>query len=452
MALEEVVEAAFELFAANLHWLVQAVLMELGLVHAILEVVTILLHMLGVERAAQLVIAGLEAFLTDLGECLGNLFTLVQHGTLVGVEPTVPLRGSIQISGSALVRFPKVVRRVVLASQGRVVAALERNRLRAGVVGHLDVENVGYLASDLGGLAQEHVRTTREGAALNAEATARLHLPEEADLAVLLRQDPDAEQVSAGHEGLVEVVPGLPGALGAGKLGDGGVDSAHLSVLVDPQVHAAGLVVVGVRDNLLGLGSAKHSGFDGLLDERNLAAGDGDPTAVKGVGLGHVAWLREAGRPRQRAAGQLERLVAVVEALAQLDLLLGQLWARLGEVLEAQRLVVLCLADKRLAELFDLRAKWVSTEGPTEAAISILASKLMRLKEVVEAGLVGLAAGGVRLVEALAVKLGPVQPTLERILIEVRHLSCIQSASMSNPARLQSRFLAEACVLRGCYH
>mmetsp|Transcript_64252 Transcript_64252/g.193931 ORF Transcript_64252/g.193931 Transcript_64252/m.193931 type:complete len:345 (+) Transcript_64252:219-1253(+) len=337
MALEEVVEAAFELFAANLHWLVQAVLMELGLVHAILEVVTILLHMLGVERAAQLVIAGLEAFLTDLGECLGNLFTLVQHGTLVGVEPTVPLRGSIQISGSALVRFPKVVRRVVLASQGRVVAALERNRLRAGVVGHLDVEDKGNLARNLGGLAHDHQAIALERAALDAEAAARLHLPEEADLTVLLRQDPDAEQVAAGHEGLVEVVPGLPGALGAGKLGDGGVDGAHVTELVDPQVHAAGLVVVCVRNNLVGLSSAEHAGFDGLFDERSLAAGDGDPTAMEGVGLGHIAWLREASGPRQRAAGKLERLVAVVEALAHGHLLLGQLRAGLLEIVECVR-------------------------------------------------------------------------------------------------------------------
>mmetsp|Transcript_107279 Transcript_107279/g.335592 ORF Transcript_107279/g.335592 Transcript_107279/m.335592 type:complete len:300 (-) Transcript_107279:655-1554(-) len=267
----------------------------------------------------------------------GHNVPLAEHLLLVLLQPPVSLLGVIQVLGKRWVGLAKVGRCVVPASQRGVVAALERDRIGLGVVGHFDVEDERDLASDLRGLAHECVRANGEGTALNAEAAARLHLPEEADLTVLLRQDPDAEQVAAGHEGLVEVVPGLPGALGAGKLGDGGVDGAHVTELVDPQVHAAGLVVVGVRDNLLGLGSAKHSGFDGLLDERNLAAGDGDPTAVKGVGLGHVAWLREASGPRQRAAGELERLVAVVEALAHGHLLLGQLRAGLLEIVECVR-------------------------------------------------------------------------------------------------------------------
>mmetsp|Transcript_80022 Transcript_80022/g.259226 ORF Transcript_80022/g.259226 Transcript_80022/m.259226 type:complete len:310 (-) Transcript_80022:673-1602(-) len=284
----------------------------------------------------------------------GHNVPLAEHLLLVLLQPPVSLLGVIQVLGKRWVGLAKVGRCVVPASQRGVVAALERDRIGLGVVGHFDVEDERDLASDLRGLAHECVRANGEGTALNAEAAARLHLPEEADLTVLLRQDPDAEQVAAGHEGLVEVVPGLPGALGAGKLGDGGVDGAHVTELVDPQVHAAGLVVVGVRDNLLGLGSAKHSGFDGLLDERNLAAGDGDPTAMEGVGLGHIAWLREASGPRQRAAGKLERLVAVVEALAHRNLLLGQLWARILEVVETECTIAVRLLQKLLCHCLHL--------------------------------------------------------------------------------------------------
>mmetsp|Transcript_64251 Transcript_64251/g.193928 ORF Transcript_64251/g.193928 Transcript_64251/m.193928 type:complete len:340 (+) Transcript_64251:236-1255(+) len=324
--------------APSLHGLVQAVVVEVGRVQSVLEVFLAQRLNMGSGQSATLgVVVRLETLVAALREGGPNDGALFQHLLLVLVQPGVPLDRVVQVLGFARVGITQAVGDIIQAGQGGVVAALEGDGLGLWVVGHLDVEDKGNLARNLGGLAHDHQAIALERAALDAEAAARLHLPEEADLTVLLRQDPDAEQVAAGHEGLVEVVPGLPGALGAGKLGDGGVDGAHVTELVDPQVHAAGLVVVCVRNNLVGLSSAEHAGFDGLFDERSLAAGDGDPTAMEGVGLGHIAWLREASGPRQRAAGKLERLVAVVEALAHGHLLLGQLRAGLLEIVECVR-------------------------------------------------------------------------------------------------------------------
>mmetsp|Transcript_16217 Transcript_16217/g.44065 ORF Transcript_16217/g.44065 Transcript_16217/m.44065 type:complete len:229 (+) Transcript_16217:538-1224(+) len=225
----------------------------------VLEAVSILLDLLAVQGAAFVISAHLEALLADVGKDRADLLSLVEHGRLVGVEPSVPRLRVVKVLGSARIRIAQVVRDIVLASQCRVVAALDGDGLRAWVAVHLHVEHKGDLSGNLRGLAQEHVWADRVGAALDAEALARLHLPEEADLPVLLGEHPDAEQVAAGHEGLVEVVAGPPGALGARVLGDGGVDGALVSELVDPEVHAAGLHVIRVRHDLVGLGLAEHA-------------------------------------------------------------------------------------------------------------------------------------------------------------------------------------------------
>merc|ERR1719422_806692 len=106
-----------------------------------------------------------------------------------------------------------------MACQRRVIAALHGDGLGLWVVGDLDVEDEGELAANLGGLPQDHEAVALEGPALDAEAAARVHLPEEANLAVLLGQHPDAQEVAARDKGLVEIVAGAPGALGTRVLG-----------------------------------------------------------------------------------------------------------------------------------------------------------------------------------------------------------------------------------------
>merc|ERR1719195_1180819 len=60
----------------------------------------------------------------------------------------------------------------------------------------------------------------------------------------------------------------------------------------------------------------------------------------------------------------------------------------------------------------------VFTQGSTVSAISILAPKVVGLQQVVEPSRVDLAAGFHRFVQAILVKFGFVQPTLEVFLAE----------------------------------
>jgi len=444
VGLKQVVEPRGVRLAAGLHRLVQALLVELGLVQPILEVLFAERLDLGsVHGAARLVVVRLEAVFTAMSKGTADHVALLQHLRLVLFQPRVPLHRKVQVLGSARVWVAQVVRHVVVTCKSREVAALHGDDLRLGIVGHLDIEHEGDLASDLGGLAQEHEAVALECAAFYAEALAGVHLPEEADLPVLLRKHPDAEQVAARHEGFIEVVARPPGTLGAGVLGHGGIDSAGVAALVDPEVHAARLLVVGVCHDLARLCCPQHATFYRLLDELFLAARKSDPPSVERVRLGHVARSGAASRPWEWAAGELQGLVSVVETLAQLDLPLGQLRARVREVVVAQGPVPLRFVEEHLAQVRDLLTVRIGAEGTAEAPVRVFASELVRFEQVVEASVVRLAADGVRLVEALLVPLRLVQPAFETILPEMRNLSRVQGPSLASPARLQAGLLAK---------
>ena len=151
-------------------------------------------------------------------------------------------------------------------------------------------------------------------------------------------------------------------------------------------------------------------------------------------------------RPREWAAGELQGLVSVVETLTQVNLLFGQLRARVLEIVVAQRLVLLRFVEEHLAEILDLLTVWIGAKGATIAATLVLASELVRFEQIVETRVVSLAADGVRLVEALAVPLRLVQPAFEGILAEMRHLRGVQGPSLAGPTSLQASLLTETLL------
>mmetsp|Transcript_19362 Transcript_19362/g.28938 ORF Transcript_19362/g.28938 Transcript_19362/m.28938 type:complete len:300 (+) Transcript_19362:636-1535(+) len=298
MGLKQVVEPCRVHLATGLHWLVQALLMELWLVQSVLEMLLAeRLYLGSVHRATLGIVMGLKAVLTAMSEGTADHVALLDHLRLVLVQPSVPLHREIEVLGSARVRVAQVVRCVVVTGKGRVVTALYRDNLRLWIIGDLDVKYKGDLACNLRGLAQNHQAIALEGAALDAEALARVHLPEEADLPVLLREHPHAEQIAARNERLIEVMARPPGALGACVFGDGGVDGALVSELADPEVHATGLLVVSVGQDLFGFRSPKHPRLDSLLDEGSLTARDGNPTPSERIRLGHIIGVRASSRP-----------------------------------------------------------------------------------------------------------------------------------------------------------
>jgi len=270
--------------------------------------------------------------IADLAEGGSHQSTLPNHLFLVLVQPGIPFLGVVQILGNARVRFAEVGADIVPTSQSCEIAALHRDGCRLGVVGHLDIEDERNLTRDLGGLPHEGVWTGGEGTALNSEALARVHLPEEANFAVFLREDPDTKKVATRDQWLVEVMARLPSALGTSVLGNGGIDCALVPELIDAQIHATCLLVVSVRLDLVRLGSSQHASLDGLFDEGSLPTRDRDPSPVQGIGFGNIARLRATCGPREGTTWQLERLVTIIEALAKCNLLLRELWARVHEV------------------------------------------------------------------------------------------------------------------------
>jgi len=83
-----------------------------------------------------------------------------------------------------------------VARQGREVAALQLDDFGFRVVGHLHIEDKRDFATNLSGLPHDHQTIPFESSALDAEATTRLHLPEESDFPVLFGQDPHTEQIA----------------------------------------------------------------------------------------------------------------------------------------------------------------------------------------------------------------------------------------------------------------
>mmetsp|Transcript_39013 Transcript_39013/g.112634 ORF Transcript_39013/g.112634 Transcript_39013/m.112634 type:complete len:353 (-) Transcript_39013:646-1704(-) len=352
MGLKQVVEPCRVHLATGLHWLVQALLMELWLVQSVLEMLLAeRLYLGSVHRATLGIVMGLKAVLTAMSEGTADHVALLDHLRLVLVQPSVPLHREIEVLGSARVRVAQVVRCVVVTGKGRVVTALYRDNLRLWIIGHLDVKYKGDLACNLRGLAQNHQAIALEGAALDAEALARVHLPEEADLPVLLREHPHAEQIAARNERLIEVMARPPGSLSTCILSNGGINGARVSTLVDPEVHSTGLLMVSVCHDLACLCRAEHSSVNRRLDELLLPARDGDPSPVERVRLGHVARMGTTSWPWEWTTGELQSLVSIVEALAKLNLPLSQLRARVREVVVTKCLVLLCFAEEHCAEI-----------------------------------------------------------------------------------------------------
>merc|ERR1719158_255620 len=270
----------------------------------------------------------------------GHKAPLANHLLLVLVEPRVSLVWVIQVFGRAWVRLAQVGADIVTACQGCVVTALHWDRLRLRVIRHLYVENKRDCAIDLCCLAQEGVGADWEGAALITETPAGLHLPEEANLAILFRKHPDTEKVSTRDKRFIEVMAGSPSALGSCILGHRGINSALVTELVDAQEHTARLFMVGICGDLVCFGGAQHSGLDGFLDECSLTTRNSDPSTVQRIGLGHITRLRQASRPRQRAARQLEGLVTVIKSLTHCHLPLGELRARIMEIIVTKCAVI----------------------------------------------------------------------------------------------------------------
>jgi len=101
--------------------------------------------------------------------------------------------------------------------------------------------------------------------------------------------------------------------------------------------------MVGVCCNFVRLRSSKHTRFDCLLDELGLSTRYGNPATVQRVGFRHVPRLWKACRPGESTTRQFKGLVAVIEPFAKIHLFLGELWARIFEVVVAQSLVALGL-------------------------------------------------------------------------------------------------------------
>ena len=140
------------------------------------------------------------------------------------VQPCTPLLGVVQIL-PVRVRFAEVGVDIALASKRCEIAALLRDGCRLRVAGHLVAEDESNLARDLGGLPHEGVWSHVEGTALDMEAFARVHLPSEAYLAVLLKENSDAKKVGPGPS-VAKVVASSPRTLGTNVFGYGGINCA----------------------------------------------------------------------------------------------------------------------------------------------------------------------------------------------------------------------------------
>jgi len=205
-----------------------------------------------------------------------------------------------------------------------------------------------------------------------------------------------------------------PSALRASILGHRGINGALVPELIDAQVHATCLFVVGVRHDFLRLRCTQHATLDGLFDEGLLAARDGDPATMQGIGLGHVARLWQSCWPGERTTWQLEGFVAILKALAHGNLLLGERWAGVRPIVVSQGVVDFGLGQEILCDAGDLVSIWVLTERSTEPAILVLAAKFVRLEQVMEASCIGFPVFAHHgFVQAFFVELWLVQPVLE---------------------------------------
>jgi len=101
---------------------------------------------------------------------------------------------------------------------------------------------------------------------------------------------------------------------------------------------------------------------------------------VERVGLGHVAGLWQARRPRQWADWKLESLVAVVEALACGHLLLREFGTRVLKIVVAEGPVNFSLCEKIFREALNLFAVGILTQWSSIAAVLVLAPKVMSLQ------------------------------------------------------------------------
>merc|ERR1711876_30512 len=211
MRFQKIVEARIVCLASCLHRLVKTVF-EMLLTQG--------LHMSGIQRTTYGIVMSFEAVITNVRKSCIHDAPLFFHFCLVLVHPGVSLDREIQILGCAWVRPAQIVWGVVMACEGCEIAALQWDNLRFGVIGHFDIEDKRKFAAYFGCLPHDHQTISFESATLDAEAPSRIHLPEETNLPVLLRQHPDSEQIAARHQRLVEVMARLPGALGTSILGN----------------------------------------------------------------------------------------------------------------------------------------------------------------------------------------------------------------------------------------
>mmetsp|Transcript_37070 Transcript_37070/g.50778 ORF Transcript_37070/g.50778 Transcript_37070/m.50778 type:complete len:227 (+) Transcript_37070:559-1239(+) len=155
------------------------------------------------------------------------------------------------------------------------------------------------------------------------------------------------------------------------------------------------------------------------------------------VCLWHVARFRTTSRPRKWAARQLQGLVTVVEPLALRNLLLGQLWARILEVVVAQGAVILGLLQQLLHQRRDLRAVRVLAKWTAIAAIFVLAAEFMALEQVVESRVVLLAVYLHLFVRSLRVERRLMQTIFEVVSILLDLLS-VHGAAFGISANLKA--------------
>ena len=101
----------------------------------IFEGISVLLDLLAVHGTAFVISANLETRLAHICKHYTNLLSLVGHGLLVGVKPSVPRLGVVKIFSGAWVWIAKCVRGIAHASKCREAAALDGDGLRHVRVG-----------------------------------------------------------------------------------------------------------------------------------------------------------------------------------------------------------------------------------------------------------------------------------------------------------------------------